>query len=207
MKDLIIVSVMFLTCNISNGQSYYTEFAQNNSIDNIEIIIDTAYASNGIFVEKRFYSSEINVNLYNPNSLILLGSFDLKDNAITLNYPEYNYYWIPFDPNEPFRSLNYTVDANTTVGKLYFGSSGAQERSVGPGDLWFFCSCNSDINMPGGCSSSLNGNEITCVNDGCGGYCMGYALESSNSIVSGGGILIQVTKNKNILYHNFKTAK
>lgn len=207
MKDLIIISVMYLTCSIANGQSYYVDFTKSNSIDNIEINIDTAYASKGIFVEKLFRSTDIDKNLFNQNSFILLGDFIQRDNVILLNYLEYNYYWIPFDPDVPFRSLNYIVEDNNTIGKLYFDDPTLHERKVSPGDIWYFCSCNGDRTAPGGCLSTLSGNIAECVSDGCTGYCMGYVLESYEPVIAGGGILIQVAKSKNILYHNFGTGK
>lgn len=213
MKKLIITLIASLLYNFSYGQVYSAVFAQENNNPKIEITVDTSFSEDGIYVQKKF-STENDGDLYDSSSLILLGNFETNNKGVVLDYGRYNYYLLPFNPNEGFLSLNYN-DLNNTIGTLYIGdSSTAQHRAIGnPGDLWYFCSCKGEHKNPegpGGCVSNMTEERVvTCIDDGrgkCEGGCKGEAYTGPYYIINGGGIFVQVSKEKSILYHDFKTG-
>ncbi len=208
MKHLILLSALLLTCSVAHSQIfYYTNYTKNNITEGIEVIIDTSLFSDGIKVVKNFYNQEITENLYDQNSLVLLGDFEINGNEIALNYQNYNYYWVPFNPDLPFVSVNHTVNSNNTIGTLFIGGDTVQERPVGTGDLWFFCVCGDDRTSPGGCLASLSGNVADCVSEGCPNRCTGFAIVTPRFDITGGGVFIQVSKDKSTFYHNFNTRR
>lgn len=196
----------------SYGQIYSAASLQETPISIVQISVDTSFSTNGIFVKKHIITQSDN-NLYNSNTLILLGEFEATNNGVVLDYSRYNYYLLPFKPNEALLSLNYK-NLNNTVGTLYIGeTSMTQQRSVGnPGDFWYFCSCNGDHSNPdgpGGCVANMSDNIVTCVDDGrgrCVGACKGDGYVEPNYSINGGGIFVQVSKEKSILYHDFRTG-
>ncbi len=208
MRHLSILSALLLTCGIAHSQIfYYTNCTKNNITEGVEVIIDTTRFSDGIKVVKNFYNQEISENLYNQNSLDLLGDFEINGNEIALNYQNYNYYWVLFDPDLPFVSVNYTVKTNNTVGTLYIGGDTVQERRVGNGDLWYYCNCGDDRSSLDGCLSLLNGKVADCVSEGCPSHCTGFAIVTPRFDITGGGVFIQVSKEKSTFYHNFNTRR
>jgi len=206
MTKLFFIIITLIHFNVFYGQSFFSNFEKDGSNNGIEINIDTSWANSGIFVEKKFASLNNNHSIIKQNSLLLLGDFRSENDIILLDYLHYNYYWIPLDPTIPFYHINRGLSCDIEVGKFFIGTSDIQERRGG--DISYYCTCGGhkpDSPGRGGCVASLNGNIVDCVEDGdCSDYCIGSVVEHLRTI-EGGGIFIQVSKEKNQLIHNFDT--
>jgi len=208
MKIILVFTLMFISITFSIGQSFSVNYTTEDGIDQIEINIDTNWSSDGIFVEKVFASSASPIPI-DQNSLVLIGFETLSDSILQLDYTNFNYYWIPFDPALPFYSINNSISQDVSEGSLYLGSNFGEEAH--DGDFIYWCTCGghtSEATEPGGdCVSSMTTSServiIACVG-GCEDECIGEAA-FRHRFDGGGGILIQVNEDKDVLVHNFGT--
>ncbi|MEE9439517.1 MAG: hypothetical protein V3V14_10995 [Saprospiraceae bacterium] len=156
----------------------------------------------------RSFVDDSNETSNNINSLILVGDFDFTTNEIEINYVDFNYFFVPFDPSLPFLLVDRTIDSNIESGVLY--TDGSASHSLKAGDITYWCTCGGHevgSDDPGGCVSSLDGKTIRCKNDGdCPNACVGTVVEHNYTTV-GGGILIKTPVVKSGFIHNFGTGK
>ncbi|HZV68405.1 MAG TPA: hypothetical protein VFG10_02645 [Saprospiraceae bacterium] len=208
MKYLIAVVILVSMTNTINSQSYSIHYDNGTQIRWIHITIDTSYTSNTIFVEKVFATSSVDTVL-DQNDLVLLGNFSISSSTSPLDFGRYNYFWIPFDPAEPFFNFESTAGLTTETGTLFIGGTGSS--SIGPEDIVYWCACGgmtADSEGPGGCLSAVQGGKIRCIRDGsdCQSACIGdFGTYWPLLIPGGGGILIQVGAGKFRMAHNFGT--
>ena len=97
MKKLTIITLAFI-CSLSPlaAQSYTLEWASADPHQLIQINIDMDWLETGIYVEKQFAEPTSSLNA-RQNSLILLGNYtNSSSETVTLNYKDFNYFWIPF---------------------------------------------------------------------------------------------------------------
>jgi len=205
MKALLTVIIAIVLHSSLFSQNFFINF-KNVEID---MKVDTNFMDDGILIRKLYASKPKSGTVCDPNSLVLIGDFvqDSKKNII-LNYYEYNYFWAPFNPKIPFFPLNKRIPKDIKSGLLIIGAHSSVER--GAGDITYWCSCGEttpQTTNSGGCVSRLSHRLISCINEGpCQTGCLGTVIEDSEErIVEGGGLLIQVSKAKANLIHNFGT--
>lgn len=206
----ILLLLMFLFVNIGLSQDYFVHNEGQIELNTIKIRIDTNSIFEGILVERDLISvsDTISFEMTNYNSIVLLGDFESENGAIVLNYDKNNFFFIPFDPDTPFFSLNHmNSSSNYENGLLHVGHS---SRVIGDTDIIFWCRCDGTGDQPGGCLSTIRPDGfVDCIDDAneCGAtgkYCLGTATVASWSI-NGGGVLIKVSAEKSSLLHSINS--
>lgn len=209
MKNLIVFIIVANAIFNLSAQSYSILFDLGSETKWVHITVDTNYTSNSIFVGKQLIEEPIDTVL-EQHTLLLLGNYDMGSYSASLNYADFNYFWIPFDPNEPFYNINQFVGSSVAEGTLTIANIAL---SSGPGDFTYWCTCGGhtpDAQTPGGCLSNMSQGRIRCIPDGeqCAIGCVGTFIEHNKIIPGvGGGVLIQVSSAKSTLVHNFASQE
>lgn len=189
------------------SQSYTASWEVGNETKLVHLYIDTDFSGNSVVIEKEYVETPQGTTLQNDD-LVLLGGFEAIGGNYKLNYVDYLYYVVPFDPEEPIYILNNIIPSEVTQGTFIFeGALG------GPGDENYWCDCGGEgptASDPGGCVSQLaivwmGPKIVRCVKDGdeCSFACLGTSTPAGLS--TGGGVIVQVPKEKDLLFHNIKT--
>ena len=208
MKNLIILLVTILSYQGYSQSSFTAPFEVNNETKLVHLFINTEFSANSIFVEKEYVETPKGTSLQNDN-LVLIGDFQTSGVNYILDYENYLYYIVSFNPEEPIYILNNNIPSNITEGTLFFDNSSIG----GPGDRTYWCDCGGEgppAADPGGCVSQIGiifmgKNVARCVKDGdeCTLACIGVSTPSN--IAPGGGLIVQVLKEKDLLFHNIQT--
>lgn len=192
MKYIIIIFILSLSLNTYSQDVYYATWIDNLDTTIVQITIDAEKSSPDLVVTKESTTSPTGTSL-NPTDIILYGGFDMSTNDIPLEYDDYNYYWVPFDPSTAIYHINSFFLTTSDTAKFHIN---AAEDTLGihddPGDWTYWCSCGGGPHDsgPGGCVSSMD--PIRCVDDsGCSSACIGevFTLTTIPGNNSGGVII------------------
>jgi hypothetical protein len=208
MKNLILIMLICLAeCVFAQVYSYkWTSILEGEKLVKVTI---KDFGSDAISVSKEFATS-LEGNQLNTNTLVMVGDFKSKSqNSFVLDFVQYEYYFIPFDPSTPFIYLDKHQDYGVTEGVFKLGDSGSGPQAIGgdPKEVWYYCTCgghNSSSTTPGGdCLATIKDGTISCGGT-CSGQCLGKAIVARVN-VGGGGIFLQTDKSQ--IYHNFATGQ
>jgi len=213
MKKFIILLVLSTIANYGYSQSFTASWEVDNQTKLVHIFVDTDFSSNSILIKKEFVQASEGTSVENHN-LVLIGEFQATGSNFVLDYENYIYYYITFDPEGPIHKLNNSLPAGITQGTLFLDNTAA---IGGGGNRTYWCDCGGNgaiASDPGGCVSQLSliwmGPKIVrCINDGssCKDGCIGTSTPGLTGSPSTGGVMIQVAKEKDLLIHNIGTRR
>ena len=206
MKYMLLLSLLLCT-RAGFSQEYFFYYEDQSNKDIIKVRIDTASIFEGVLVERKHLTERepASIEMTHYNALVLLGDFETKDESLILDYSKYNFFFIPFESNTPFFSLNaIRSGSNQEDGLFHIRQCSKDVNNL---DIIFGYRCDDIEGNNKECVCKIRDNRvIECIN-------VANECETSNkkcSVAStigawsfdSGGILIKVSAEKSKLLHN-----